>query len=243
MAREKAQKKAKKNPGSPGKIAQIRQTYRMTKERDPRIGLILLGCFVVFGAIAAGLMWLVFRSWIFPPLIGVLTGILAVLIVFGRRAQKAAIGGIEGQPGASAAVLGMLRRGWQVGREPIAFTRQQDIVFRVVGPPGIVLVAEGNANRLKPLIAAERKKHERVASEVPIHEVYVGNDEGQVPLTRLVKHVTKLGRHLKPAQMTDVLQRIKALDAQRSTVPIPKGPMPTSARQAMRGARNNLKGR
>ena len=43
--------------------------------------------------------------------------------------------------------------------------------------------------------------------------------------------------------MTDVLQRLKALDAQRSAVPIPKGPMPPSARQAMRGARNNLKGR
>lgn len=245
MAKNKAQKapKAAKDPAKPGKIAQIRQTYRMTKERDPRIGLILLGCFLLGGAIGFGLMWLVFRSWVFPSIIGVLTGILGVLIVFGRRAQKAAIGGIEGQPGASAAVLGMLRRGWQVGREPIAFTRQQDIVFRVVGPPGIVLVAEGNPNRLKPLLASERKKHERVASEVPIHEVFVGNDEGQVPLPRLVKHVTKLGRHLKPAEMTDVLQRLKALDAQRSAVPIPKGPMPTSARQAMRGARNNLKGR
>ena len=89
------------------------------------------------------------------------------------------------------------------------------------------------------LIASERRKHERVASEVPIHEVYVGNGEGQVPLRKLIKHVTKLGKSLKPAQMTDVLQRLKALDSQRGNIPLPKGPVPTS----MKGMRGNLRGR
>lgn len=234
---------AKKDPANPGKIAQIRQTYRMTKERDPRISLILLGVFLVAGAIAFGLFWLLTRSYVFPAIMGVLTGLVAALIVFGRRAQRSALAQIEGQPGASVAVLGMLRRGWQVERQPVAFNKQQDIVFRVVGPPGIVLVGEGNPNRLKPLVSAERKRHERVASETPIHEVYVGNDAGQVPIGKLVRHVTKLGRKIKPAEMTDVLQRLKALDAQRSAMPIPKGPVPTSARSAMRGARANLRGR
>ena len=50
-----------------------------------------------------------------------------MLIVFGRRAQSAAITQIEGKPGAAAAALGMLRRGWKT--EPaIAFTKQQDVV-------------------------------------------------------------------------------------------------------------------
>ncbi len=39
--------------------------------------------------------------------------------------------------------------------------------------------------------------------------------------------------------MTDVLQRIKALDATRGTIPMPKGPVPTS----MKGQRGNLRGR
>ena len=75
----------------------------------------------------------------------------------------------------------MLRRGWKTD-PAIAVTKQQDVVTRVVGPPGIVLIGEGNPNRLRPLLAAERRKHERVASETPIHEVLVGHDPGQVPL-------------------------------------------------------------
>ena len=39
--------------------------------------------------------------------------------------------------------------------------------------------------------------------------------------------------------MTDVLARIKALDANRSNIPLPKGPMPTS----MKGMRGQQRGR
>ena len=122
---------------------------------------------------------------------------------------------MEGQPAAGAGALQMLRRGWKV--DPVVgFTKQQDVVHRVVGPPGIVLVGEGSSpSRVKQLLATERKKHERVAYGVPIHEVVCGNGEGEVPLPKLVKHVQKLGREVKPAEMTDILQRLKALDAQR----------------------------
>jgi len=232
--------KAPKDPNKVGRIKQIRQSYTMTKQSDPRIGLILLGTFVLAALAGFALMLLAFRggSLIFPIVFGVLTGTLAVLIIFGRRAQSSALRQIEGKPGAAAAALGMLKRGWKT--EPaIAVTKQQDVVTRVVGPPGIVLIGEGNPNRLRPLLTSERRKHERVASETPIHEVLVGNDPGQVPLRKLTKHVTKLGREIKPAQMTDVLQRIKALDANRSAIPMPKGPVPTS----MKGMRGNLRGR
>jgi len=170
-----------------------------------------------------------------------MVGLLAVLIVFGRRAQKAAYAQIEGQPGAAAAALGMLKRGWKVD-PAIAFNRNQDIVHRVVGPPGIVLVGEGNPNRLKALLTIERRKHERVASETPIHEVISGNPDQHpeaVPVSKLSRHVTKLGRKVKPAEMTDVLARLRALDANRSNMPIPKGPIPTN----LKGARQNMRGR
>jgi hypothetical protein len=132
----------------------------------------------------------------------------------------------------------MLRRGWTT--EPaVAFNKQQDVVHRVVGPPGIVLVGEGNPNRLRPLLTSERKRHERVLYEIPVTEVIVGDGEGQVPLPKLVRHVTKLGRKVKPAEITDLLNRLKAIDASRGKVPMPKGPVPTS----MKGMRGNLRGR
>ena len=149
-------------------------------------------------------------------------GLLAPLYVFGQRAQKAAYSQMEGQPGAAAAALRMLRRGWKT--EPtIGFTKQQDFIHRVVGPPGIILIGDGNPNRLRQLMATERKKHERVAAETPVHEVWCGNGEGQVPLPKLVRHVQKLGRQVKPAELTDVLLRLKALDAQRSHDADPQG--------------------
>ena len=112
-------------------------------------------------------------------------------------------------------------------------------MHRVVGPPGIVLVGEGNPTRVKALLATERRRHERVAAEVPIHEVIVGNDEGQVPLPKLVKYVSKLKRQVAPADMTDLLSRLKAIDAARPAAPLPKGPVPTS----MKGFRGQMRGR
>lgn len=236
----KKPKKAKKakDPNKVGRIKQIRQSYTMTRKTDPRIGWILLGWFLLIGLAGFAVMLLTIGMLSFAIPFGVMTGILGVLIVFGRRAQRAALDQIEGKPGAAAAALGMLRRGWKVD-PAIGVTKQQDVVTRVVGPPGIVLIGEGNNNRLRPLLTSERRKHERVASEVPIHEVLVGRDPGQVPLPKLTRHVTKLGKNIKPAQMTDVLARIKALDANRSMVPMPKGPMPTS----MKGMRGQHRGR
>lgn len=230
---------AKKDRSQPGRIRQIGQSYQMTKKADPRIGLVLLGTFLLAGLGGFALMLLVFRSSLVIPIVfGVLVGSLVAMIVFGRRAQRAALSQIEGQPGAAAAALGLLRRGWKTD-PAIGFTKQQDVVHRLVGPPGIVLIGEGNPNRLKPLMASERRKHERVVAETTITEVIVGDGPGEVTLQRLVRHVSKLPRTLKPAQMTDVLARLKALDANRSNIPLPKGPIPTS----MKGSRQNLRGR
>jgi Domain of unknown function (DUF4191) len=222
-----------------GRLKQMLLVFKMTRKSEPRIGLILLGVFLLAAGVAFALFFLLVPGgWILDVVTAVMIGLLAVLIVFGRRAQKAQYAQIEGQPGAAAAALNQLRRGWKV--EPgIAFNRNQDLVHRVVGPPGIVLVGEGSPHRVKSLLANERRKHERVASETPIFEVVSGDSAGAVPVPKLSKHVTKLGRNIKPAQMTDVLQRLKALDANRSNIPIPKGPVPTS----LKGARQNMRGR
>jgi hypothetical protein len=167
-----------------------------------------------------------------------MVAVLSGLIVFSRRAQRAVYGQMEGQVGAAAGALGLLKRGWQVDNA-VAFTKQQDVVHRVVGPPGIVLVGEGSQARLKALMTAERKRHERVAVDTPVHELVVGNDEGQVPLSKLSRHVQKMKRQVQPAEITDILARLKAIDASRPVVPMPKGPVPTS----MKGMRGQMRGR
>lgn len=243
MAKEPKQPKVREtDPAKMSRRRQIIETYKMSQQGDPRIGLWMLGTFIVAGAIGFGLFYLLpgegTLGIIFSVIGSLMFGLLAMMIVFSRRAQKAAFTRLEGQLGAGARALSMLRRGWTT-EEVVGFTKQQDMVHRVVGPPGIVLVGEGNPNRLKALMASERRKHDRVVSDIPIHEVVVGKETGQVPLPKLARHIQKLGRKVKPAEITDVLARLKALDAQRPKVPIPHGPVPTS----MRGMRGNMRGR
>ncbi len=225
-----------------GRIAQMRQAYRITKNSDPNIGLILLLWFLLVGGIFAVAMLLLFDRGVLGIILavvfGILTGVLAALIVFGRRAERAAYAQVEGQPGAAASALQMLRRGWIV-KPVVAFTKNQDIVHRVVGKPGVILVGEGNPNRVKSLIASEKRKHARIVGEsVPIVEVVVGREEGQVPLPKLNRHIQKMKKSVKPAEQTSIVNKLKALDAMRPAAPMPRGPVPTSmksARKMMRG--------
>ncbi|UDY25050.1 DUF4191 domain-containing protein [Nocardioides sp. Kera G14] len=231
------------DPTQMSRRQQIVESYRITKSADPKIALWLLLSFVVGAVIGGGLFWLLpgrgIIGTVFTVVGALLGGILLALIVFGRRAQAAAYSRIEGQPGAAAGALNMLRRGWKT--EPaVAFNKNQDLVHRVVGPPGIVLIGEGTSPaRIKQLLADQRRKHERVVVDVPVHELIVGNGEGQVPLPKLTKTVMKLGRNVRGADITDILNRVKALDAVQGKVPLPKGPVPTS----MKGQRSNLRGR
>lgn len=219
MARNKQDDAAPKK----GRIAQIKQTYRMAKRSDPRIGLLTLGLILLVLAAFVGLGFVIQPVWMWA-LVGLPTSLLAGAVLFGRRAERAAYAQIEGEPGAATAALGTLRRGWD-STTAIAMNKQQDVVHRAVGKPGIILVGEGSSHaRLTNLLAQERRRHERISPETPVYEIIVGRGEGQVPLPKLSKHVTKLPKKLRGAELTELRSRLRAL--RTSAVPMPKGPLP-----------------
>jgi hypothetical protein len=102
-----------------------------------------------------------------------------------------------------------------------------DIVHRVVGRPGVILLGEGNPGGLAPLFSAEKKRISRIAYGVPILDLQVGDRDGQVPISKLRTKLMRMPRDLKPGAITDLNNRLKAMP---STLQAPRGPMPRGGR-------------
>ncbi|MFP1623988.1 DUF4191 domain-containing protein [Streptomyces sp. 5K101] len=220
---------------NPGRLKQIALTYKMTRKADPKVGLVVAAVGIVTFGVFLAIGFLIDHP-IYLGILGFLLAFLAMAIVFGRRAERAAFGQMEGQPGAAAAVLQNVGRGWTT-TPAVAMNRNQDVVHRAVGKAGIVLVAEGNPNRLKSLIAAEKKKMNRIVVDVPVHDIMVGNGEGQVPLKKVRATMLKLPRVLSGPQVTTTNDRLRAMGDLMSNMPLPKGPMPKGMRMPRGGGK------
>ncbi|MGY5882283.1 DUF4191 domain-containing protein [Modestobacter lacusdianchii] len=205
-----------------GQARMMRQAYSMTYKNDPKLPWFMLIAFVVVFAVIELVGVLLSSPFLFLP-IAVLLGLLAALIVFGRRAQGSAYRQVEGQPGAASWVLDGMRGDWRVS-SGVAGNRELDAVHRVLGRPGIVLVGEGNPGRVRGLIAAEKRRIAKVVGDTPIYDVTVGDGEGQVPLKKLSSHVMKLPRNLSGAEVNALGKRMAALGGAR--MPVPGGPLP-----------------
>lgn len=220
---------AKKTPEeSTSKRGQLRAAWTMARKVDTRLPLIVAAVFLVVFAVFLVIGLIIGNPWTFG-IVGVTSGVVAALIVFGRRAERAALKTVEGQPGAGASVLTTLRKGWTLS-PAVAVTRNQDLVHRLTGRAGVVLVGEGRPAGAVNLLTVERKRVQRVAPDTPVHEILIGDEEGQVPLRKLTRTVMRLPRALKPGEVNQLNYRLKALDNQRGALPIPKGPLPKNAR-------------
>ena len=227
MARKDSTESTDETAMPKGRLGQIRATYTMARKADPTIGWVTAAAGVLAFLVVLAIGFLLSLP-IYFGILGVLAGVLAATIVFGKRAEKAAFSQIEGQPGAAAAAMNMLRKGWSV-TPAVAATRNQDIVHRAVGRPGVVLVGEGTSpQRVAALLATEKKKVARFVPDVPVYELQAGSYEGQVPLRRLNNRLMKLPRNLTTAQAGEVNRRLKAIGTMN--LPIPKGPMPKNVR-------------
>jgi len=205
-----------------GQARMIKQAYSLTRKNDPKLPWIMLIWFVAVAAVVELIGILLGSPFIFLPL-ALITGGLAALIIFGRRAQGSAYRQVEGQPGAAAWVLEGMRGDWRV-TSGVAGTQQMDAVHRVLGRPGVVLVAEGVPARVRGLLAQEKKKVARVVGDAPIYDIVVGDEEGQIPLRKLSNHVMKLPRNLSAGEVNALGKRMSALGGAR--MPVPGGPLP-----------------
>ncbi|GAB3201483.1 DUF4191 domain-containing protein [Geodermatophilus arenarius] len=203
-------------------VRMIKQAYSLTRKNDPKLPWYMLIAFVAVAGVVELLAILFGAPFLFLP-IAVVLGVLAAMIVFGRRAQGSAYRQVEGQPGAAAWVLEGMRGDWRVSAG-VAGTAQLDAVHRVLGRPGVILVGEGSPVRVRGLLAQEKKRIARVVGDTPIYDVTVGEEEGQVPLRKLSAHVMKLPRNLSAGEVNTLGRRLAALGGARP--PVPGGPLP-----------------
>ena len=220
-----ASKKAAADADSVGRLKQIRMVAGIVRKANPKALPIVFGIAAVVIALAVVVGLVTGLAPVLIPL-GVLLGLTGGMVAFGRFAQAAQYSTIKGQPGAAAAILQSMRGNWTV-TPAIAANRNMDIVHRTVGRPGVILVGEGSPSRLPSLLAAEKKRIARVAHDVPIYDLQVGDETGQISIRKLQRHIMKLPRNLKGQAVADLNYRLKALP---QSLQMPKGPVPRAGR-------------
>ena len=220
-------------------LQNIKDSYTVSRRSYPWIGWAMLAvlatCLALGAAIALGYglhLW----YWL---VLGLMLAFVINMGLLTFLARRASYSQLEGRPGAVKVILDQFSRGWYVESEPVAFTKDQDLVWRLVGRPGVVLIAEGPSTRTRRMLAEEERKVHRLLSTVPIHTLQVGTDAGQVRLTDLTKTLRQLPT--KPTSLTDseITQVSKRLTSMAGkNLPIPKHIDPNRVRpdrRAMRG--------
>ncbi len=226
----KAEAKAAAKAASKQRRAQLWQAFQMQRKEDKKLLPLMIGAFVAVVVLSVVVGFLIggFTKWLMIVL-GIVLGVLVAFIIFGRRAQKNVYRKAEGQAGAAAWALDNLRGKWRV-TPGVAANGHLDAVHRVIGRPGVIFVGEGQPSRVKPLLAQEKKRTARLVGEVPIYDVVIGNGEGEVPLSKLERHLTKLPANISVAKMDSLESKLAALGTKTGQAAMPKGPLPPQAK-------------
>ncbi len=237
----RAQAAAARKAAAKERRGQFWQAFNMQRKEDKRLLPYMIGAFVlIVGVSVAAGVWAGGLTMLTLIPLGVLVGALVAFIIFSRRAQRSMFSKAEGQAGAAGWVLENLRGKWRV-TPGVAATGHLDAVHRVLGRPGVILVGEGSAARVKPLLAQEKKRTARVVGDVPIYDIVVGRGEGEVPLGKLERHLTRLPSNITAKQMDTLESRLAALGSRAGTGVMPKGPLPNAGK--MRGVQRTVRRR
>ncbi len=235
----RAEAQAARKAAARQRRSQLWQAFTIQRQEDKRLLPYMIGAFVLIvgASVTAGVLAGGFTMITLIPL-GVVLGALVAFIIFGRRAQKAVYRKAAGQTGAAAWALDNLRGKWRVS-PGVAATGHFDAVHRVIGRPGVIFVGEGSAARVKPLLAQEKKRTARLVGEVPIYDIIVGNGEGEVPLAKLERHLTRLPANITVKQMDALESRLAALGSRAGAGVMPKGPLPNAGK--LRGVQRTVR--
>lgn len=206
------------------RLKQIGMVFSFTAKNDkwfvPLVAaavLIPLALTILVIALGGGLGWL--------P-VGLMLILLAVLIVLNLRSNAAMMNQAEGQPGASASIVENMRGDWRV-RPAASSTTQFDMVHVVIGRPGVILLGEGQPQRVRGLLGQEKRRLAKVIGSAPIYDYIIGNGEGEIPIRKLRMTVMKLPRNLTGKDVNALDTRLGALMARPQ---MPKGAVPKSMR-------------
>ena len=216
-------------PEKQSQLAVLKDAFKLVKDNSP---IAIVWCLLIFVLIL--IFGVIIGNNIGHPIyagfLSIPLAFLAAFFLFTRFANTAAFSSIEGQIGAGASVLMSIRRGF-VTTPAVNVNRDQDMVHRVSGKAGIILVGEGGF-AVRSLMQDEKRKMERFLSGVPITEVYVGDGQNQVSIRKLQKHLKKLPKKLNTSQLREVRARLRSVGG--LNLPMPKGPMPGNARMPRR---------
>ncbi|MDT5010237.1 MAG: hypothetical protein QOH57_1854 [Mycobacterium sp.] len=238
----KAEAKAARKAASKERRSQLWQVFQHQRKDDKWLLPLMIGSSVLIVAVSvvAGLVLVGGIAGVMLIPLGVVLGALVAFSIFGRRARRSVYTKAEGQTGAAAWALDNLQGKWRV-TPGVAATGHFDAVHRVIGRPGVIFIGEGSATRVKPLLAQEKKRTARLVGDVPIYDVIVGTEDGQVPLGKLEQHLRKLPANITVKQMDSLESRLSALGSRTGPAGMPKGPMPTQAK--MRGVQRTVRRR
>lgn len=249
-AAKKQERAAKRAKGKQTR-SQMWQAFNLQRKQDkaliPLMLLAVLGLGLVFFLI--GLIWNI--QWALLP-VGLMLGVLLAMFIFTRRLERDMYKRVEDQPGAAGWALENMRNTigvvW-VTKAGAAATRQQDLVHRVIGNPGVILVGEGDRKRLGPTMGQMKKRIDKIAGGVPIYEVFVGTAEEAkehddvVAVSKLQRHIMKFPRNFSKDETYEIVRKIEAMDnlpGAGGAPGMPKGPMPKRA-QNMAGMNRRMR--
>lgn len=213
----------------------IADVYRVTKRSYSWIGWAMLAALLSVPLIVLIICFLVPFSVgrsIFYVIVGLSLGMLLTTTLLTRLANSAMYKQLEGVKGNVYAVLRSIKRGWIVEQEPVAINRKQDLVYRLVGRPGIVLISEGPSSRVSELLNDQERKCHRVAPSVPIHKIQSGQGKNQVPIGKLLKTINRLKKEIGKDEVPIVGQRLQSL--QNKAYRLPGGVDPAKAKMNRR---------
>lgn len=221
-----------------GRLKQIGLVFQMTTRQDKwflpwaaAAVLIPLALTVLAGAAGLGWLWL--------PL-GIMLALLALLIVLNVRSSKVFMAMAEQQPGAAASIVERMRGDWRV-TPAISSTTQMDMVHLVLSRRGVVLLGEGERQRVKGMLGQEKKRLSKVIGSAPLHDFILGHGEDEVPLRRLRVRLTALPKSMSGRDVNSLDRRLKALSARPR---MPKGAIPKDmAPKNIRPPKNAARGR